>query len=71
MGVFSAIPERAFALRSLFSVSARAAMRAIFYNGIVARLRLAFARHYGERSLQEFASVSSPGKEKARSDERA
>ena len=64
MGVFSAIPERAFALRSLFSVSARAAMRAIFCIDIVARLRSAFARHYGERSLQRSAFVSFPGKEK-------
>lgn len=64
MGVFPAILGCAFALRSLFSVSARAAMRVIFCIGIVARLRSAFARHYGEHSLQRAVFVSSPGKGK-------
>ena len=43
---------------------ARTAMRTIFRNGTVARLRLAFARHYGGRSLQRIVFVSSPGKGK-------
>lgn len=53
-----------------------AAMRTIFRNGTVARLRLAFARHYGGRSLrrlflQRLAPAHLQEKEKARSDERA
>ena len=40
------------------------AMRTIFCNGTVARLRLAFARHYGGRSLRRIVFVSSPGKGK-------
>ena len=59
-----AICGRVFALQSRFGVAAGAAMRAIFCNGTVARLRLAFARHHGGRSLQRIVFVSSPGKGK-------
>lgn len=37
-----------------------AAMRTIFRNGTVARLRLAFARHYGGRSLRRLFCKGSP-----------
>ena len=52
------------------------AMRTIFCNVTVARLRLAFARRYGDRSLrrlflQRLAAAHPQKKEKARSDERA
>ena len=40
------------------------AMRTIFCNGTVARLRSAFAHHYGGRSLRRIAFVSFPGKGK-------
>lgn len=59
-----AICGRVFALQSRFGVAACTATRAIFCIGVVARLRLAFARHYGERSLRRIVFVSSPGKGK-------
>lgn len=64
MGVFLAICGCVFAPLSRFGVAAGAAMRTIFRNGTVARLRLAFARYHGGRSLQRIVFVSSPGKGK-------
>ncbi len=71
-----AICGRVFALQSRFGVAACTAMRTIFCNGTVTRLRLAFARHLWwalveKAFLQRLTSAHPQEKEKARSDERA
>lgn len=71
-----AICGRVFAPLSRFGVAAGAAMRTIFRNGTVVRLRLAFTCHMvGARCeglfLQRLAPAHLQEKEKARSDERA
>lgn len=71
-----AICGRVFAPLSRFGVAAGAAMRTIFRNGTVVRLRLAFTRHLWwalveKAFLQKLTSAHPQEKEKARSDERA